>query len=114
VLYKALLQCLRARQQTVVRIRERKQRHCIGRKIPAWLDSLGLADVAGEGYTAHFNGGSGWARYWTETVQELASSLLNSGYVSERMLEDFRTYYQDPHYWTCVITFTANSGRKLA
>jgi SAM-dependent methyltransferase len=88
--------------------------YCIGRKIPAWLDSLGLADVAGEGYTAHFNGGSGWARYWTETVQELASSLLNSGYVSERMLEDFRTYYQDPHYWTCVITFTANWGRKLA
>jgi hypothetical protein len=25
-----------------------------GRKIPAWLDSLGLTDVAGEGHTAHF------------------------------------------------------------
>jgi SAM-dependent methyltransferase len=65
--------------------------YCIGRKIPAWLDSLGLADVAGEGYTAHFNGGSGWARY-------LSTFALT-----------IRT-----HYWTCVITFTANWGRKLA
>lgn len=55
----------------------------IGRRIPAWLDSLGLAEVAGEGYTAHFNGGSDWARYWTETMHELAPSLLNSGCVTE-------------------------------
>ncbi len=32
--------------------------YSIGRKIPAWLDSLGLEGVAGEGYTAQFNGGS--------------------------------------------------------
>src|SRR5262249_23576770 len=44
----------------------------IGRKIPAWLDSLGLRDIAGEGHTAQFNGGSDWAEYWSQSVQELA------------------------------------------
>ena len=42
----------------------------IGRKIPAWLDSLGLEEVAGEGHTAQFNGGSRWATYWTATMTE--------------------------------------------
>jgi SAM-dependent methyltransferase len=86
----------------------------IGRKIPAWLDSLGLEDVGGEGHTAQFNGGSGWATYWTETMQELAPALLKSGYVTEKMLEEFHARYQDPHHWTSVITFTANWGRKPA
>ncbi len=86
----------------------------IGREIPAWLDSLGLEHVAGEGHTAHFNGGSDWATYWIETMQELAPSLLKSGYVTEKMLEDFNPRYHDPHYWTSVITFTANWGHKPA
>ncbi len=84
----------------------------VGRKIPAWLDSLGLQGVAGEGTTAQFNGGSKWARYWIETVRELAPSLLKSGQVSEQMLEEHHACYQDPHYWTSVITLTANWGRK--
>jgi SAM-dependent methyltransferase len=84
----------------------------IGRKIPAWLDSLDMQDVAGEGHTAQFNGGSVWATYWTETMRELAPSLLTKGYVTEKMLEEFLARYQDPHYWTSVITFTANWGRK--
>jgi hypothetical protein len=37
----------------------------IGRKVPGWLDSLGLEDVAGESQTAQFNGGSDWATYWS-------------------------------------------------
>jgi SAM-dependent methyltransferase len=84
----------------------------IGRKIPAWLDSLGLEDVAGEGHTAQFNGGSDWARYWSSTMRELAPSLLKSGDISEKTLEELHTCYQDPHYWTSVMTFTANWGRK--
>jgi hypothetical protein len=28
------------------------------------------------------------------------------------MLAEFHARYQDPHYWTSVITFTANWGRK--
>src|SRR5215813_2552708 len=62
----------------------------VGRKIPAWLDSLGLEDVAGEGYTAQFNGGSDWATYWIGTVRELTPSLLKSGHVTEKTLEEFR------------------------
>jgi SAM-dependent methyltransferase len=88
--------------------------YSIGRKIPAWLDSCGLQNVVGEGYTAQFNGGSHWATYWLETIRELAPSLLNSGHVTEETLEAFRAYYQDPHYWTSVITFMANWGRKPA
>ena len=88
--------------------------YSIGRKIPAWLDLLGLKDVAGEGYTAQFNGGSDWATYWTQTVRELAPSLLKLGYVTEKMLDEFYIRYDDPHYWTSVMTFTANWGRKPA
>lgn len=84
----------------------------IGGKILAWLDSLGLEDVAGEGHTAQFNGGSGWATYWVQTMRELSSALLKSGHVTERMLEELYSRYRDPHYWTSMMTFTANWGRK--
>jgi SAM-dependent methyltransferase len=86
----------------------------IGRKIAAELGSLGLQNVAGERQTAQFNGGSNWALYWTETMRELAPSLLKSGYVTEKMLDDLYTLYQNPYYWTSVITFTANWGHKPA
>jgi SAM-dependent methyltransferase len=86
----------------------------VGRKISAWLDSLGMEAVAGEGDTILFNGGSEWAQYWTSTVRELAPSLLDSGDMTQKMLEDFYSLYEDPHYWTSVITFTASSGRKPA
>jgi SAM-dependent methyltransferase len=84
----------------------------IGHKISAWLDSLGLEKVAGEGHTPHFNGGSSWAIYWTDTIRELEPSLMKEGYVTGKMFEDFYALYQDPHYWTRVITFTADWGRK--
>lgn len=84
----------------------------IGRKISAWLDSLGMKGVAGEGNTAHFNGGSEWATYWIESIGELAPSLLASNYVTSKMLDEFNMRYRDPHYWTSVITFVANWGRK--
>jgi SAM-dependent methyltransferase len=86
----------------------------IGRKIPAWLQSIGMKEVGGEGNTALFNGASDWARYWLATVQELAPSLLNSGFLTETMLEEFHARYQDPNSWNCIITFTANWGRKTA
>lgn len=86
----------------------------VGRKMPAWLDSLGMESVAGEGCTMHFNGGSDWARYWTSTMRELEPSLTKQGPVTQQMLEDFYSLYGDPQYWTSVITFTATSGRKPA
>jgi hypothetical protein len=88
--------------------------YSIGRKIPAWLDSLGLEEVAGEGHTAHFNGGSNWATYWTATIRELTPTLLKSGHVTRKMLEGFHSNYQDPHYWTSIMTFIENWGRKPA
>jgi hypothetical protein len=48
------------------------------------------------------------------TVRKLAPSLLKSSYVTEKMLEEFYARYHDPHYWTSVITFTANWERKPA
>ena len=86
----------------------------IGRKIAAWLDALGLQDVAGEGHTSIFNGGSIWATYWIETFHELRPALLESGYITEETLAQIDSHYRDPHYWTSVITFTANWGRKPA
>lgn len=86
----------------------------VGRKIPAWLDTIGLESVAGEGYTAQFNGGSDWATYWTETMRELAAPLLKSGHVTEATLREFDARYKDRHYWTSVITMTATWGRKSA
>ena len=47
-------------------------------------------------------------------MHELASSLLKSSYVSQELLDDFHSHYKHPHYWTSVITFTANWGRKPA
>jgi SAM-dependent methyltransferase len=88
--------------------------YTVGRRIPAWLDSLGLEGVAAEGDTMHFNGGSDWATYWTSTMRELAPSLLKTGGMTEKMLGSFYSFYEDPHYWTSVITFTAASGRKPA
>jgi SAM-dependent methyltransferase len=84
----------------------------IGRKVPAWLDSLGLREVAGEGHTPWFNGGSDWATYWASTMRELAPALVKSTFVTEPMLEEFHARHQDLHYWTSVITFTATWGRK--
>jgi SAM-dependent methyltransferase len=84
----------------------------IGRRIPEWLDSLGLVGVSGEGHTAHFNGRSTWATYWIETMRELAPSLLKFGSISEPTLAEFYRHYGDPHYWTSVITFVATWGRK--
>jgi|HubBroStandDraft_6_1064221.scaffolds.fasta_scaffold227889_2 SAM-dependent methyltransferase len=86
----------------------------VGRNVPAWLDSIGLQGVAGEGYTAHINGGSAWARYWTSTLRELTPSLLKSGFVTTPMLDDCYAHYEDPHYWTSIMTFTASWGRKPA
>jgi hypothetical protein len=30
------------------------------------------------------------------------------------MLEEFHACYQDPHYWTSVVTYIGNWGRKPA
>jgi SAM-dependent methyltransferase len=84
----------------------------IGRKVPGWLDTIGLEQVSGEGHTALFSGGSDWAEYWKETVRELTPALLKSSHLTETMLANFHACFQDPRYWTSVITFTATWGHK--
>jgi SAM-dependent methyltransferase len=84
----------------------------IGRKIPAWLDSLGVEQIASEGHTAIFNGQSDWANYWMATIRELQPSLIKGDYITTALLEEFETCYRDPHYWASIMTFTATWGRK--
>jgi SAM-dependent methyltransferase len=84
----------------------------VARKIPAWLDEMGLEGICGEGHVALFNGGSPWADYWIETVNMLTPKLLKSGHFTDKLIEEFHVRYRDPHYWTSVISFTANWGRK--
>jgi len=69
----------------------------IGRKVSGWLDELGLEHVAGEGHTAVFNGGSGWATYWAMTARERAARLLQSGHVTQEMLAQLENRFRDPH-----------------
>ncbi len=84
----------------------------IGRKIPSWLAPLGLENVEAEGYTPHFRGTSDWARYWSATIAELAPTLTKSGHVSPALVQEFNARYQDPQYWTSVISFVGSWGRK--
>ncbi|MGA2902724.1 MAG: class I SAM-dependent methyltransferase [Candidatus Korobacteraceae bacterium] len=86
--------------------------YSIGRKIAAWLDSFGMEQVAGEGHTALFNGGSPWATYWIETLRELRPRLLESGHIAEETFAEFDAHFGDRHYWTSVISFVATWGRK--
>lgn len=55
----------------------------VGRRIPAWLDALGLKDVAGEGHTAQFNGGSDWGDILDEHDQRAGAGDLEIGRCAE-------------------------------
>ena len=46
----------------------------IGRRLPEMLAGLGLREVAATAETALYNGGSAWARYWMQTIDELRRS----------------------------------------
>ncbi len=86
----------------------------IGRKMPARLAESGLKRVGAEGNTAIYPGGSQWALFWVDTLQELQPKLVQSGYVNDHMLSAFGARYADPDYWTSAITFTASWGYKPA
>ena len=86
--------------------------YSIGRKMPALLEAKGLEAVGAQGYAEFFNGGSQWAIFWIDTIQELQQRLLESGSISQQTLAEFNRKYRDPHYWTTVINFTASWGRK--
>lgn len=92
--------------------REQDIDYFIGRKLPAMLAGLGLADVTATAETALYPGGSAWAEFWRETVTELRDRLLASGHLDDRLIDAFLAQCQDPSWWTQTIAFTAVAGRR--
>lgn len=84
----------------------------IGRKMPDLLAAAGLQQIAGEGTTEIYPGGSLWGAYWLDTIQELKGRLLESGYMSSSSLDCFERLYSDPNAWTSAITFVATWGKR--
>jgi SAM-dependent methyltransferase len=91
--------------------REQRIDYFIGRRLPAMLSTLGLQDVGATAETALYNGGSGWALYWEQTVTELRARLVGSGRLADRSIDTFLAQCADPAWWTQTIAFTAASGR---
>jgi SAM-dependent methyltransferase len=86
----------------------------IGRKLAAMLSSLGLEDVGGTAESVQYRGGSPWAQYWTQTVNELRPRLEDSGHLDRRHIDTFLAHCDDPDWWTQTIAFTAVHGRTPA
>jgi hypothetical protein len=61
--------------------------------------------------TALYNGGSGWATYWTLIVDELHDQLVSSGLLDDHSIDAFLFCCADPAWWTQTIAFTAVAGR---
>jgi SAM-dependent methyltransferase len=79
----------------------------IGRTLAPRLQRLGIEQLAGEGVTAVYNGGSPWAEYWTRTVVELRSDLD----IDSEAVDAVLRHCEDPSWWTETITFTCVWGR---
>ena len=45
-------------------------------------------------------------------MKELEPRLVESGYISGKVMADSYAQYPDPVYWTSVITFVAAWGSK--
>jgi SAM-dependent methyltransferase len=84
----------------------------IGRRLPGQLAALGLEAVGAAGEVALVRGGSDWAEYWRESIQELQPAMLRSGHVTPDQLPGMYAALADPAYWTMVCSFTAAWGRK--
>jgi SAM-dependent methyltransferase len=86
--------------------------YSLGRKMPGILTVNGLLEVGAEGHTAYFQGGSPWANYWTQTLRELGAEIVAAGYLTEKMLTEFYTFFSDAQLWTSVVTMVATWGRR--
>jgi SAM-dependent methyltransferase len=84
----------------------------LGRNMPGILAANGLLEVAAEGHTAYFQGGSPWANYWMQTLHELGAEIVASGYLTEKMLSEFYAFFSDAQLWTSVVTMVATWGRR--
>jgi hypothetical protein len=75
---------------------------------------LGLEQVAGTAETAVYNGGSPWASYWVQTMNELRNHLVISGRLDARLIDGFLARCADPQWWTQIIAFTAVHAHAIA
>jgi SAM-dependent methyltransferase len=92
--------------------REQGIDYFIGRRLPLMLAQAGLTDVGAAAETVLYNGGSPWAEYWRQTIEELRGPLAASGHLGQRAIGAFLGYCADPAWWTQTIAFTAVHGRK--
>ena len=84
--------------------------YTIGRSLAPRLTALGLKGISGTAETAIYNGGSGWADYWIQTVTELRHEFIGSGKIDNALVDMFLKYCADPRWWTQTIAFTAVHG----
>jgi hypothetical protein len=78
------------------------------------VSGLGLADVGATAETALYNGGSRWAQYWSQTVTDLRTGLVDSGALDDRSIDAFLARCADLAWWTQTIAFTVVDGRMPA
>jgi SAM-dependent methyltransferase len=90
--------------------RDRGIDYQIGRTLAPRLSALGLERIGGAAETAIYNGGSSWADYWIQTVQELREDLMTSSKLDTELVEIFLGHCADPAWWTQTIAFTAVHG----
>jgi hypothetical protein len=85
--------------------------YCIGRSLAPRLAAHGLEQIAGTAETAVYNGGSPWTDYWIQTVVELRHGLVDSGQLSDELIDAFLAHCSDANWWTQTIAFTAVHAR---
>ena len=91
--------------------REQGIDYFLGRSLARRLAKHHLDEVDGAAETALYQGGSAWATYWVDTVEELRPSLVESGHIDDELVDGFLTTCADPSWWTQTIAFTAVHGR---
>jgi len=91
--------------------RERGIDYFIGRTLAPRLAVHGFKEIAGAAETAVYDGGSPWADYWFQTITELRGDLVQSGKLTNALIDTFLAACADPNWWTQTIAFTAVHGR---
>ena len=94
--------------------RERGIDYYIGRSLAPRLAGCGVDRIEGVAETAVYNGGSPWADYWSQTITELRGDLVESGKLTDALIDAFLTFCADSTWWTQTIAFTAIKGRAPA
>jgi SAM-dependent methyltransferase len=94
--------------------RERGIDYYIGRSLAPRLAGCGVDRTEGVAETAVYSGGSPWADYWSQTITELRGDLVESGKLTDALIDAFLSFCADSIWWTQTIAFTAIKGRAPA